>query len=353
MAVLPRWINPPPSSVVVDTDVALAANSDTRVPSQKAAKTYIDAHGGGTAVEVATHAATSKATPVDADELPLADSAASYGLKKLTWANLKATLKTYLDTFYPSGSGTSTGTNTGDQTSVSGNAGTATALQTGRTIDGQTFDGTANVTVIAPGIHAAPSKTTPVDADEFGLADSAASNVLKKFTGTNLKAYLKTYFDGIYVATVFGRTGAVVAAPGDYLASQVTNAADKISSAVQAFAGGITSTHATQGIGYATGAGGAVTQATSRVTSVTLNKICGTITTFTNSTSGTKAFTVNNSTVAAGDTIQISLQTNTGNVTAMYATNVQAGSFTFNYFMAGADTTAYVFNFAIVRAVSS
>lgn len=37
-------------------------------------------------------AATSKTTPVDADELPLADSAASFGLKKLTWANLKATL---------------------------------------------------------------------------------------------------------------------------------------------------------------------------------------------------------------------------------------------------------------------
>ncbi len=39
-----------------------------------------------------THAASDKATPVDADELPLADSAASFVLKKLTWANLKATL---------------------------------------------------------------------------------------------------------------------------------------------------------------------------------------------------------------------------------------------------------------------
>ncbi len=47
-----------------------------------------------------THAATSKATPVDADEIPLADSAASFGLKKLTWANLKATAKTYFDTLY-------------------------------------------------------------------------------------------------------------------------------------------------------------------------------------------------------------------------------------------------------------
>lgn len=44
--------------------------------------------------------ATSKATPVDADELGLSDSAASSVLKKLTWANLKATLKTYFDTLY-------------------------------------------------------------------------------------------------------------------------------------------------------------------------------------------------------------------------------------------------------------
>lgn len=51
------------------------------------------------------HAAASKSTPVDADETMLADSAASWGLKKLTWANIKATLKTYFDTlYYSSGS---------------------------------------------------------------------------------------------------------------------------------------------------------------------------------------------------------------------------------------------------------
>ena len=44
----------------------------------------------------AAHLATSKATPVDADELPLVDSAASFTLKKLTWANLKATLATWI-----------------------------------------------------------------------------------------------------------------------------------------------------------------------------------------------------------------------------------------------------------------
>lgn len=43
-----------------------------------------------------THAAAGKSTPVDADELPLVDSAASNVLKKLTWANLKATLASWL-----------------------------------------------------------------------------------------------------------------------------------------------------------------------------------------------------------------------------------------------------------------
>lgn len=44
--------------------------------------------------------ATSKATPIDADYLGLMDSAASNILKKLSWANVKATLKTYFDALY-------------------------------------------------------------------------------------------------------------------------------------------------------------------------------------------------------------------------------------------------------------
>jgi len=43
---------------------------------------------------------TSKATPVDADKLTLSDSAASDAIKTLSWANIKATLKTYFDTLY-------------------------------------------------------------------------------------------------------------------------------------------------------------------------------------------------------------------------------------------------------------
>jgi hypothetical protein len=57
------------------------------------------------------------------------------------------TLATQSGTF----SGTSSGTNTGDQTSISGNAGTATVLATARTINGVSFDGSANITVPAAG----------------------------------------------------------------------------------------------------------------------------------------------------------------------------------------------------------
>ncbi len=50
-------------------------------------------------------------------------------------------------------------------------------------------------------IHGATGKATPVDNDELGLIDSAASNVLKKLLWSDTKATLKTYFDTLYAAT--------------------------------------------------------------------------------------------------------------------------------------------------------
>lgn len=58
-----------------------------------------DATVNATNVATVLHAATDKPTPVDGDELALIDSASS-ALRKLTWANLKATLKSYFDTLY-------------------------------------------------------------------------------------------------------------------------------------------------------------------------------------------------------------------------------------------------------------
>jgi hypothetical protein len=56
--------------------------------------------GAGGDVAGDTHASPSKAVPVDADEMPLVDSAAEWVLKKLTWGALKAALKSYFDTLY-------------------------------------------------------------------------------------------------------------------------------------------------------------------------------------------------------------------------------------------------------------
>lgn len=53
-----------------------------------------------TTIGALINGATNKATPVDADYVGLMDSAASNVLKKLSWANVKATLKTYFDTLY-------------------------------------------------------------------------------------------------------------------------------------------------------------------------------------------------------------------------------------------------------------
>ncbi len=72
--------------------------------SGAAADTYVlTANGtGGAAWEPATgggdvagsiHAATSNTTPVDADEIGIVDSSASWVLKKLTWANLKSAIQ--------------------------------------------------------------------------------------------------------------------------------------------------------------------------------------------------------------------------------------------------------------------
>jgi hypothetical protein len=80
---------------------------------------------------------------------------------------------------------------------VGGAAGSAAVLTTTRNIDGQAFNGSVNITVIAPGTHAATAKTTPADADEFPMADSAAAFVLKRWSFANMKAALKTYFDSL------------------------------------------------------------------------------------------------------------------------------------------------------------
>lgn len=96
-------------------------------------------------------------------------------------------------------------------------------------------------------MHAATAKATPADADEVPLIDSAASWAIKKLTWGALKTAVKAW---------------LVAQSNTWTAPQT-------------FAGGVVVSGG--GLGYGPGAGGTVTQATSKGTSVTLNKLCGKI----------------------------------------------------------------------------
>lgn len=125
---------------------------------------------------------------------------------------------------------------------------------------------------------------------------------------------------------------------------------------------GITSSGATgAGIGYATGAGGTVTQATNRTTGVTINKLSGAITTHTASLGAelSAAFIVTNSTVAIGDVPVVAIRSGNDNLqTGVHVSIVTAGTFSItvtNHTAAAgaAETGAIIINFAVIKAVSA
>ena len=114
------------------------------------------------------------------------------------------------------------------------------------------------------------------------------------------------------------------------------------------------------GIGYGTGAGSSVTQATNRSTAVTINAPCGLITTNNASLAAeaSAAFTVNNSAVELGDVVVVAQRSGSdGGNTAVNVTTVAAGSFAIrvsnNNAAAGtAETGPILINFAVIKAVS-
>lgn len=187
-----------------------------------------------------------KTAMVDADSFGIIDSAASNALKRITLGSLKTLLRTAWDSIYQlksekDASGGYVGLtlfkinfkNTLNTfTSFFVNANTAARTYTFPDRDGTMADGTditnakarANHTgtqtastisdFAAAALAAAPAETvntigtligvtatakaTPVDADELGFSDSAASNVLKSMTFANLKSFLVTYFNTLY-----------------------------------------------------------------------------------------------------------------------------------------------------------
>ena len=108
------------------------------------------------------------------------------------------------------------------------------------------------------------------------------------------------------------------------------------------------------GLGYGTGSGGTVTQATSRTTGVTLSKPTGAITMFSAAGSATAAtFTVTNTLVAATDTIILNQKSGT-NLYVFLVTAVAAGSFNITFYTTGGTATdAPVINFSVIKGVTA
>lgn len=149
-------------------------------------------------------------------------------------------------------------------------------------------------------------------------------------------------FPGAVISTGTGRNGPA----GDPLSLTLDN-------------GAVQPTSPLARIGYATGAGLAVTQITDRSTGVTINAPCGAITTdATSLAAGAEAtFTVTNSVVAVGDCVVVSLRSGATALTSIPVVSaVAAGSFDIrltNLSAATADTGASIINFAVVKAVGA
>ena len=118
--------------------------------------------------------------------------------------------------------------------------------------------------------------------------------------------------------------------------------------------GSVTSSSPTAGVGYATGAGGTVTQATSKTTGVTINKVCGQIT-MNNALLGAGSeatFTVTNS---AATTLTLAIVNHvSGGTSGAYM--AQASAFTNGTFQitvsnlsGGSLSEAIVLGFALIR----
>jgi hypothetical protein len=135
--------------------------------------------------------------------------------------------------------------------------------------------------------------------------------------------------------------------------------ASSIASTSLAASGLIKSSSATAGVGYATGAGGTVTQATSKATGVTINKVSGAITMSNAALAAatTVTFTMTNSAIAATDTVTVNLvsgETTDGSYEVL-PPKVAAGSckITLWNITSGSLSEALVLQFNVIKGVTA
>jgi len=163
-----------------------------------------------------------------------------------------------------------------------------------------------------------------------------------------------TPFDGVY-SSLSGKPDLSVYAAIATTDSMRTNIYGALNGK-QASGNYLTSYLATTSIGYTTGAGGTVTQSTSKTTGVTLNKLSGQIT-MNNAAlaAGAEvAFTLTNSFIAATDVVIVNVQsvgTAGSYLVSVGAVSAGSCSITVSNASAGSLSQAIVLNFAVIKSV--
>jgi hypothetical protein len=317
---------------MVDQPVAISDITDPTQIRVKLLASGRDVHAPLSAVAAsAIHGAPTKTTPVDADQFGYWDSVGLQAVKT-TWANIKATLKTYFDTLYQP---------------------LAAALTSWAGVTRAAGFDTFAATPSSANLRALLT-------DEVGtgsLVFATSPTLVTPALGTPT-ALVLTNATGLPNASVIGLGSAALKNTGT--SGNTVSLLDGVNtwSGAQTFSSSAKSTSASGGIGYATGAGGTVTQATSKATAITLNAICGQVT-LNNSAlaaGSIQNIAFNNSAMAAGDVIIINHIS--GGTLGAYTVGGRCngsgvGAIDLRNNTAVSLSEALVLQFAIVKAVNS
>lgn len=100
----------------------------------------------------------------------------------------------------------------GDTNTYTGGGGSGSSSSSSTSIPSDTWQSS-----VAAQISSLTSKITPIDADNFVIDDSAASNVKKRVTWSNIKTALSSFFYGAYSGQFYGTAAKTTLANGDLI----------------------------------------------------------------------------------------------------------------------------------------
>ena len=144
----------------------------------------------------------------------------------------------------------------------------------------------------------------------------------------------------------YGITSQITSGTNKFFLNSTGTAASRHSGDFKIYGAGV--------LGYDTGSGGTVTQATNRTTGVTINKSNGEITLVSAAGSASwQSFTVTNSLVAATSQVKVSQKSGT-DLNMIHVTNIAAGSFQITFATTGGTTTEQpVFRFEVISGATT